>query len=125
MSEGLNLAGGLESTISDIWSAQGTLVNAADNSLGLPAAATDTSGKYVLSVGVAGGGLTITYGNSANAAINGQTLGLTPWVNNAGGLIWQCGNATAPAATTAPAGQGVPTTNILDRYLPSSCRTGA
>ena len=128
VSEGLSLAGGLEANIGDIWAQQGTLANANNDNLGLPAA-TATTGKYVSGVTITGGTLTIAFAQAdANAKIQGETLGLTPYVNVAGGLVWVCGNANVPAGATAGNGVGAATTSFTgatETYLPASCRTGA
>ncbi|MGX2039099.1 pilin [Methylocaldum sp. MU1018] len=129
VTEGLNLAAGLESAIADIWAQTGDLGDADNGGLGLPTLATDTSGKYVSGITITDGGLTIAFAQaSANAAIQAETLGMTPWANPAGGLVWQCGNATAPVGTVAPKGVAAGTTTfnaVTDKYLPAACRTGA
>ena len=96
------------------------------------AAKTDTSGKYVLSVDVANGAIVITYGNDANAIIQGKSLGLTPYETPDLSVAWKCGGALQPNGTALMGTQGglgiaVENNGTLDaanfhRYLPSACR---
>ena len=73
---------------------------------------------------IAGGGITVTFGNEANAKnLDTKTVGLTPGVSDNGDVIWKCGTAPDPvcwkgAATSATAAS----TSVLGKYLPSSCR---
>ncbi|SMF94743.1 Pilin [Methylomagnum ishizawai] len=92
--------------------------------IGLTPSAADTSGNYVSSVDVRGGGITITYGNRASSRIVGQSLGLTPWRNNGGDVVWQCGNSVVPTGTTLPNGSVPPITTFNDTYLPPNCQIG-
>ena len=65
--------------------------------------ATDKAGKYVDSVDVADGVITITYGGQANDQLitpAPKTLTLRPGVNDNGDVVWQCGNATAPSGAS-------------------------
>jgi type IV pilus assembly protein PilA len=93
----------------------------------MTATATDTSGKYVKSVGVANGVITITFGNKANKAIDTKTLALTPYQTPDNSVAWRCGYATDPAGTN-PLGTGtaqvaVPATGNIDvKYVPAACR---
>ena len=61
-------------------------------------------GKYVVSVEVAANVITVTYGNDANANIDGQNLTLTV-LDNDGSLVWTCAGA-----------------GIADKHLPAACR---
>ena len=58
--------------------------------------ATDTSGKYVTSVDVADGTITITYGNEANAKIATDTLALTPYETPDASVAWQLRRGERP-----------------------------
>jgi len=96
----------------------------------MTAAATDTSGNYVISVAVASGTITITYGNEVNTVIDAETLSLTPYESPDLSVVWRCGAAPAPAGTAlmGTAGGGVtaayvaPSAGMLPKYLPSACR---
>jgi len=114
VAEGLSLAGGAKNAIWDYYAQHGVFPTS-NQSAGLTSAAS-ISGNYVSSIAVTGaasaGLITITYGNHANANINGKTLYLSG-AGSQGSLSWVC--TTSPGG--APAANGVPAA-----YLPSSCR---
>ena len=91
---------------------------------------TDTSGKYVKSVDVTGGTITITYGNEANKAIGNPslTLELVPYTTADQSVAWRCGGAPVPTGTGVAIMSGAAYTGgtihtgSLDKYLPSACR---
>jgi type IV pilus assembly protein PilA len=128
VSEGLNLAAAAKAAVAEDFLNEGIPpVDRLD--AGMSANATDTSGKYVVSVGVANGVITITYGNEANAQITGanNTLTLTPYESVDLSVVWRCGYAPVPAGTAilgtsgmAPTAYVAPT--ILPQYAPSACR---
>jgi uncharacterized membrane protein YhaH (DUF805 family)/Tfp pilus assembly major pilin PilA len=124
VSEGLNLAAAAKAAVAETYSRTGEA--AVDRSAaGMSPAATDTRGKYVESVDVAGGTILVTYGAEANATIAGRILGLQPYVAAGKALVWQCGAAPAPAGAVAieagaPSAAGA--TDIDPRHLPSACR---
>ena len=134
VTEGMTLAGDLKASIAEYTAQVGewpaTLVE-----VGLGSAAVNTmkSGRYVTGVDVTNGTITITYGHDANAAIQNATLAFQPFVNQNQDLVWRCGAADQPDPGTTldiPAGgttasdDSVAATNVADKYLPSSCRSG-
>ena len=103
VSEGLNLAGGAKAAVSEFRMDRGTWPS--DNTAaGLSTNATDISGKYVLSVGVSDGVITVTYGVDAHAEIGADTLSMSP-VANTGSVEWICSSG-----------------NIDNKHLPAACR---
>ncbi len=120
VTEGLNLASDTKAAVAEIYAQTGTFTGIDAGSQGI-SADTDKSGKYVTGVDVAGGVITITFGNDASDAIDGETLALTPGVNANGDVVWQCGNFEMSNADLTMEAAG--TTSVEDRYLPSSCRT--
>ena len=102
-------------------------VDLADAGLG-SAAATDKTGRYVSSVGVGTGTITITYGKDVNDRINGDTLSIQPLVNANGDVVWVCGNAVDPTDAVADPGDGTDSidgvTSLQDKHMPASCRSG-
>src|SRR6187402_1525214 len=102
VSEGLVLASGARSAIWDFNANTGRLPPN-NRSAGLPAAAS-IAGKYVSSVTIAAGLVTVLYGNEANAQIATQTLLLSP-LQGEGSLLWSCTSTT-----------------LSGKYLPTSCR---
>jgi type IV pilus assembly protein PilA len=122
VTEGLTLASDLKAGVAEWFANTGQFADLTD--LGLTAAA-DKAGKYVDSVDVVDGVITITYGGQANDQLISPTpkvLSLIPGINDNGDVVWQCGNATAPSGASLMATGG--TTTVDNKYLPASCRSG-
>lgn len=121
VTEGLNLAGAAKAAVAETYAQTGTWPTN-NVSAGLDVAANIT-GKYVTSVGITSGVITITYGKQANNNINASTLIITPGTSPNQDVAWICGDHATPAnitaATTPAAG------NLLQKYRPQVCRTGA
>ncbi len=128
VSEGLTLAAAAKAAVTESFNDSGE-APANRREAGMTDDAVDTTGKYVTEVEVANGSIIITYGNDANAAIDGQTLALTPYESTDLSITWQCGLSGipgAPAALMGTSGGGnvaVPGPTTIDRqYLPAACR---
>ena len=107
VSEGLNLGGGSKTAVTEYY--QDTGVFPTTNLLAGLEVPTAITGKYVASVTVGAlGVITVLYGNSANANIQGDTLTLTPF-DNLGSVSWTCAD-----------GGG-----LANKWLPAACRTTA
>jgi type IV pilus assembly protein PilA len=108
VSEGAVLADGSKTAIAEFYSNLGHFPGN-QASAGLPLV-TDIQGKYVTQVDATGapGIITVTYGNSANAAIATHTLSFSA-VTHVGSVEWHC--------TIAQGGSPVD-----NKYLPTSCR---
>ena len=103
VSEGLNLSGGAKAAVSEFFMDRG--VWPSDNTAaGLATIPTDISGKYVVSVAVGSGLVTVTYGNDANNAILNDTLLMSP-LGSGGSVEWTCKSA-----------------DLADKHLPAACR---
>ena len=107
VSEGLNLSGGAKAAVSEFYMDRGDWPS--DNTAaGLTTTPEDISGKYVESVAVGTGIITVTYGNDANALLTStpSTLLMSP-IAQGGSVEWVCkaGNA------------------IQNKHLPAACRT--
>jgi len=97
---------------------------------GMTKNATDTSGKYVISVAVLNGVIIVTYGNEANAQIAAagvNTLTLTPYESADLSVVWRCGSAPAPGGaallgTSAGAATAYVAPGLPPQYLPAACR---
>jgi type IV pilus assembly protein PilA len=130
VTEGLNLASALQTGVAEAFANTGVWpvdITAAGGTL-----ASLPSGKYVGSVIVTSGTITVTYGGAAgapggqaNANITGKTLGLQPTLSLNNDVIWNCGQKASigaqPTGTASPAASGGGTT-VLPKYLPQSCR---
>src|ERR1700753_1167585 len=117
VTEGLTLADGWKTAIAEYyantgcWPSQGNLTGTCCS-----------VGKYEQNVTViANGVIQITYGNQANAKINGQTLSLNPYTHANSDVLWRCGNAPAPSSATASGTAGP--SNVAPQYLPTSCHS--
>jgi type IV pilus assembly protein PilA len=132
VSEGMNLAAAAKAAVAEFYLNRG---RAPLNRLeaGMSQTATDTSGKYVASVGVQNGTITITFGHEANAVLlqGPQTLGLTPYETPDRSVAWRCGAANVPVGTqllgtgsTAVAAYfgGTLAAANMQKYLPAACR---
>jgi hypothetical protein len=83
---------------------------------------------YLDALEVHDGRLDLRFGKSADDAITGKVLSLTPFETVDGKVVWICGNEV-PGVGLQPLGfaDGGPraeqlATSIEDRYLPSTCR---
>ena len=133
VSEGLALASNVKVAVAEYTGETGDWpVDLAQASLASGGLEFETEGRYVESIAVQDGTITITYGRGANSRISGMTLSLQPLVGESGDLIWVCGNANDPPDTYSNSGgaasngtgslDGV--TDLLDKYMPSVCRSG-
>jgi type IV pilus assembly protein PilA len=125
VSEGMNLAAAAKAAVAETFLNRG--VAPLDRpTAGMSANGTDTSGKYVTSVDVANGTITITYGNEANAAIKAATLELVPYTTPDQSVAWRCGGAAVPVGTVIMKGAaytgGTLAAAAMVKYLPSACR---
>jgi type IV pilus assembly protein PilA len=119
LTEGLTLGDGWKTAISEYyantgnWPVQGNL-----------AGTCVSAGKYETAVTVTTGGvIQITYGNQANAKINGCNLALVPYTNSNNDVLWRCGNAAAPSASATAAASAASSNTVPPQYLPTSCHS--
>ncbi|MGI9343492.1 MAG: pilin [Gammaproteobacteria bacterium] len=131
VSEGMTLAAAAKAAVVESYqnSGQAPALRSGAGGAGMTANATDTSGKYVTSVGILNGTITITYAQpETHSNITGGTLTLTPYETPDFSVAWRCGNAGVPPGTnpmgTKAAGRiaayAAPT--ITSQYLPAACR---
>jgi len=103
VSEGMNLSGSAKAAVTEYFQATGEL--AANNEIaGLPPA-NAIAGNYVASVAVDSGSVVITYGNQANAVIDGKVLVMIPETQSDREIVWSCSSPS-----------------IAPKHLPSFCR---
>lgn len=103
IAEGLGLSAPFKPAVAEFHNNNGAFPP--NNAAAGLAAPGDYAGKYVSSVTVNGPAVSIQFGNSANAQINGRTVTLTA-IDNVGSVGWDCSSG------------GV----ILDEFLPPACR---
>jgi type IV pilus assembly protein PilA len=128
VTEGLNLSDGWKTAVAEYYANNGTWPTLAMLNGGGAIAST---GKYVSQVTVvAGGVIQATYSNGApfqaNKNINGLILGLIPYTNANGDIVWVCGLGVPPivAGVNIAAGAAVGGgTTVQPQYLPSTCHT--
>ena len=126
VTEGLNLADAIKTGVAESFASTGvwpaTIVEAGGTLGALP------SGKYVGSVDVTNGTITITYGTGpavqANANIIGKTLLLQPLLSPNLDVVWNCGMKAPVGAQPATGPNSAPanTSSVLPKYLPQNCR---
>ncbi|WP_413623889.1 pilin [Luteibacter sp. Lutesp34] len=104
VSEGINVSTGAKTAVWDFFADKGHLP-AGNESAGL-ASASSIGGKYVSSVTVLGGQITVSYDTlAANTHLRSTALTLSP-ITNAGSIAWVCRGSPMPS-----------------RYLPAVCRS--
>ncbi|MGD8323741.1 MAG: pilin [Gammaproteobacteria bacterium] len=128
VSEGMSLASAAKTAVAETFLNTGFPPNNRFEA-GMSNTLTDTQGKYVASVDVTNGGITVVYGNEANAAIAGNSLGMTPYETADLSVVWRCGLAAVPGntplspmGTVAGAAATLANTTVDVQYLPASCR---
>jgi type IV pilus assembly protein PilA len=104
VSEGLNLSGGAKAAVTEYYQDRGSLP--VDNDEAGLAAAASIQGKYVESVTVEDGIITVDYGKDAHAIIQPNSITMTPDVSQVGSVQWVCASAA-----------------IENKHLPAACRT--
>jgi Tfp pilus assembly major pilin PilA len=106
VSEGLALADGAKTAVSEYYANRQSLPP--DNPSAGLAQNTSITGKYVSSVNVSGGKITVAFDSvSANVNIRQDVLILSPSPDGDGRIQWHCGG---------------PETTLPQKYLPTSCR---
>jgi type IV pilus assembly protein PilA len=130
VTEGLNLADGIKTTVSEFYAQNGQFPVSTTNAAGSASPTVmfltgAVTGKYVSNVGVANGAITVTYANNgkqvANKQIDTKTVAVTPYLNGNNDIVWICGLATPPSDATLKDGAAAGTTNVSAQYLPSAC----
>jgi type IV pilus assembly protein PilA len=123
VTEGLSLAGAAKAAVAETFSNTGA-APANRTVAGMSPTAADTSGKYVTSVDIANGVITVVYNtNETNAKIKTNTLTLTPYLTNDNSVAWRCGNAQIPTGLSNVMGGAYVAPTVPDKYLPKACRT--
>jgi type IV pilus assembly protein PilA len=125
VSEGLAMASATKASVAEFFADRGSWP--ADNTaLGID---TPPQGKYVSSIDISDGLITVTYGNDSNDAITGanNTMQLKPRATENLDIVWQCGTRALStdislSADVSDSGAIVDTSLVLGKYRPSNCR---
>ena len=120
ITEGMNLASPIETGVAEYFANTGSFPATLSN-VGM---SNSPTGKYVSSVGLAHGAITVVYGLQANTVVAAKTLSLNPYTDANNDVIWVCGAHTAPTGASQPGSVTLGTTSVADKYLPQTCRTG-
>jgi type IV pilus assembly protein PilA len=122
VTEGLNLASPAKASVAEVYANKGAFP--ADNTEAGIGLNTDITGKYVTSVTVAKGVITVLYGKQANTKLGTKTLILTPGTSTNGDVAWVCGDHTSPAGIDFTLSATPAAGSVDQKYLPQVCRTG-
>jgi type IV pilus assembly protein PilA len=123
VSEGLAMAGAAKASVAETFAQTGSWP--ANNDTGGMGAAANITGKYVQSITLSSGTITMAFGGSqVNAAISGQTLSIKPFISANNDVVWVCGRAATPTGASNPTTgtSGAVNTSIVNKYLPAVCR---
>jgi len=127
VTEGITLAQAAKTSVADAFIVNGVAPSDRE-AVGMSPDASDTQGRFVSSVAVNNGVVTVTFGNDSSAAIEDLTLSLTPYETDTLGVVWRCGSAPEPmglfamgTAAGARVAEYLPPT-VPDQYLPQACR---
>jgi type IV pilus assembly protein PilA len=126
VTEGLSLADGWKTSISEFYAQNGSFPTTSATSGGAGAIAVSgaSNGKYVSAVNVTTGGeIKVTYGGTqASTKIPAAAiLYLSPGTDANYDVVWVCGSAATPANVTLAS--AAPTTTVSAAYLPTSCHS--
>lgn len=130
VTEGLNLADGWKTGVSEFYAQNGTFPASTTTTAG---SATNTvmyvtgatTGKYVSGITMTNGVIQIAYSNAngfvANKAINGSVLTLAPYLSTNNDIVWRCGQAPAPTSASLDPSVTLVSTTVSVQYLPGAC----
>ena len=119
--EGLALADLAKQGVAAYYTASGEMPNNNEQA-GIPPA-NKIVGSFVKAVDVTEGAVTLTYGNNANAALEGKKVTLRPAIvqeHRAVPISWVCANVTVPKGMEV---KGRDATDIPTNWLPVECRS--
>ncbi len=127
VAEGINLAANAKTPVADAFVQSGAAPEDRE-AAGLSPNPEDTQGKYVSSVAVEDGVVTVTYGNDSSNLIEDLTVSFTPYETDGLGVVWRCGSAAEPDGLEemgTAGGVNVATytpPTVPREYLPTTCR---
>jgi uncharacterized RDD family membrane protein YckC/Tfp pilus assembly major pilin PilA len=119
IADGLNVAQTYKNAVTHALASGQEAETLTSASLHLPV---QVSGRYVDTVRVQSGVVSIAFGRFAGMGINGKSLLLIPGKDRAGNIIWTCGLAVPPAGAHMVLEDMQSETTVPRQYLPSMCR---
>ena len=93
-----------------------------ETAAGLDPGVGESTSEYLQNARVSHGRIQMIFGNHAHQRIAMSRLTLEPYLDEAGGLTWRCGNGPEPAGKAVAPGTGDGASTIPEYYLPSKCR---
>jgi type IV pilus assembly protein PilA len=134
VTEGLNLADGWKTAMSEFYAQNGQFPSSVTNTPGSASQTVmfqqgATTGKYVSNVTVTNGAIEIDYSNTggfvANKALNNTKLFIIPYLSKNNDIVWTCGTAAQPTSTSldSTTTATAASTTVATQYLPSACHT--
>jgi len=127
VAEGITMAGYAKVPIVDSFLQRGR-PPASRAAAGLTSDPEDTRGKYVESVDIEDGTVTVTFGFDAHDLIHNLTIVLVPYETSDMSVVWRCAFADSPSGLepmgTLDGTNPAPVTDstVPTRYLPATCR---
>jgi type IV pilus assembly protein PilA len=121
ITEGLELATPYKAAVVAAWESSGhDFKGIHSRSIGTELA---KHGTFVEAVDIVSGAIVITYGASADPALQKRTLTIVPALDAMAQLVeWQCGRGPAPDGFESIFEAPSRLTDVPDEYLPSGCR---
>jgi type IV pilus assembly protein PilA len=122
VTEGLTLADGWKTAISEYYANTGNMPISITNLTGT----CSSVGKYEAGITVSTGSIVVAYGGAANSKITAtasNTLYMIPYTNANNDVLWQCGSAPAPTGATSVGSGSSTSTTVPAQYLPISCHS--
>jgi type IV pilus assembly protein PilA len=117
VTEGLSLADGYKTAISEFYANNGTMPA---DATAFSATGVTSAGKYVSGITVSSGTIVIVYsGSQVNKLLSTSTLSIVPYTNSNNDIVWVCGTAAGPTGASSAGGAG--TTTVATQYLPTVC----
>jgi type IV pilus assembly protein PilA len=129
VTESLNLASSAKASVAEAFAQTGTWP--ADNTAAGLDTGTNIKGKYVDSVVVTDGTITMTFAtnDATNKALHGSVLALEPGLSANNDIVWRCGRSDETTFAVfndvsggTPSPDSETATTVSNKFLPKSCR---
>ncbi|MCG2579806.1 MAG: pilin [Marinobacter sp.] len=117
MTEGISLASGAKTAVSEYYASRATLPS--NNTAAGLAGTTDYATDYVESLTVTNGVIAVDFIDTLGGDVDGSndTVSFYPTQNTAGAVVWKCATGNGGSYDSPTGTNPMPT-----KYLPSNCR---